>query len=311
LLSAAALAGCLGTGAALGPSSEQGVGEPACFIVGNDPVGWDEIRPRLAEIAGAQVVEEITLERLLRVELASRSIALTPEDVERERSLFSQTLRRASPVGDDASAEQSLARVRRARALGQERFDALLRRSAMLRKLVTPDIRENADDVRASLEVRFGPRVRCRIIVLATETDARRLRQRLADAAPGELTERFAAEARLLSVDPSGSRGGEVEPISPADPTYAPAFGAALRTLEPGALSPVLVFDHGYAIALGVERIPGVTPPPGAEKDAADDVRQRLERAAMDRLAARLINTAPLTVLDPGLNWSWSNRAQR
>lgn len=288
-----------------------GRAEPAPLLVGNTPVSWDEIRPRLAEIAGAQAVEEITLEHLLADELAARSQTLDADDLARERSLFTDTLRRASPPGAELSADRALARVRATRALGPQRFEALLRRSAMLRKLVAPDVRETEDDVRAALEVRFGPRVRCRILVTTSEQEARRARQRLADAPPDELPGRFAAEARALSVDPSGASGGEIGPVSPADPTYAASFREALRTLEPGALSPVLVFQNGYAIALGVERIPGATPPDAAERDARADVRQRLERDAMDRLAARLISSAPLTVLDAGLNWSWSNRARQ
>ncbi len=309
----ALLGGFLAGAGALGPARAPSAPghDPAPFIVGNDPVGWDEIRPRLAEIAGAQVVEELTLENRLRNEFTSRAITLTPEDIDRERSLFSMTLRRAMPIGDEPAVEQALARVRRTRALGPDRFDALLRRSAMLRKLVAPEVRVDEDEVRASLEVRFGPRVRCRIIVMGVETEARRLHERLRAGPPEDLAQRFAAEARILSVDPSGARGGEVEPISPVDPTYAASFREALRDLQPGALSPVLVFDRGYAIALGVDRLPGATPPPGAEEAARDDVRQRLERAAMDVLAARLLNSAPVTVFDPSLNWSWTGRAAR
>jgi len=304
-LAGAGAAGFLAFAGALAP---RPAGEPAPFIVGNEAVGWDQIRPRLAEIAGAQAVEEVTLEHQLREQFRLNGLTLDEADVARERDLFSLTLRRANPGGDEMAAGQALMRVRRARGLGPERFDAMLRRSAMLRKLVAPEVAVSEDDVRASMNVRFGPRVRCSIIVLGAEDEARRLHQRLSAAAPEELASRFAAEARLLSVDPSGAGGGAIEPVSPADPTYAAAFRDVVRDLPPGSLSPVIVFDRGYAVVLIGERVPGVEPPPGAEREARDDVRQRTERAAMDRLATRLLTSASVTVFDPGLNWSWSAR---
>ncbi len=306
---------CLGAGGCAAPPPAPAPprvnAEPAPLLVANSAIGWDEVRARLAEIGGAQAVEELVLEHQLREQLALNGLALQPADVERERALFEQTLRRASPPGEEPAVSQALMRVRRARGLGPERFEALLRRSAMLRMLVASTVRISEEDVRASLEVRYGPRVRCSIIVVSAEEEARRLRLRLAEVPPAELAERFAAEARLISVDPSGARGGQIDPVSPADPTFAGAFRETLRGLTPGSVSPVVVFDRGYAVVLVEETLPGSNPPPDAEREAREDVRQRSERIEMDRLAARLLNSAPVTVFDPGLNWSWNNRTER
>lgn len=295
-----------------GPSSP---GRQPAAVIDNEPVSWDELRAALGEASGGAVVEELVLDRLVRREMTDRNITLTPAEVARERELFDDQLRRSVVAPDGAAgggsvgdqAPKLLAQLQRSRGLGPTRFNALLERNASLRRLVRDDVLIDEPAITRELESRFGPRVRCRIIVTGTESEAARARARLDDGSPG-LSDRFAAQARAISLDPSASRGGLLEPISAADLSYAAAVRSALRNLPAGQLSPIIVLDNGFAILLGEGDAPAQPIPASARASIESELRLRQERIAMDRLAQRLMNSAQITVFDPSLGWSWQNR---
>lgn len=284
--------------------------QPAA-IIGDEPVSWEDLRASLGEAAGGAVVEEFVLDRMVRREMSDRNLATTAADVAHEHELFEDQSRRSAGTGTDQS-PKLLAQLQRARGLGPARFKAMLERNAGLRKLVRDEVVVEGVAVARELEARFGPRVRCRIIVTGTEKEAARARARLVEDAPersaAELSERFAAHARATSLDPSASRGGLLDPISPVDPSYAAAVLYAVKNLKPGAVSPIVVLDHGFAILLGEGEVQAESPPASARSSIEAELRLRLERLAMDRLAQRLMNSARVTVFDRSLGWSWQNR---
>ena len=282
--------------------------QPAA-VIADEPVAWQELRAALGEAAGGAVIEELTLDRTLRRELADRNLTITSAEITQERELFDDQLRRTA--ASNSALEQSpklLAQLQRARGLGPARYKALLERNATLRKLTRNTITLDEPTIARELDARYGPRVRCRIIVTGTEKEAARIHARIAEPAP-ELTQRFAAQAKALSLDPSASSGGLLEPISALDQSYAVVVRNTLKDLKPGQLSPIIVLDNGYAILLGEGEVLAQTPPPSARAYIESELRLRQERLAMDRLAQRLLNSAQVTVFDPALAWSWQNRA--
>lgn len=287
-------------------AEQPSVTRPPPMAIANTEIPWDQLRPRLAEAAGGLVVEEVILDHQVKAELARQGLTVSDDEVARERELLLASLQR----GAGADAEQSarlVGSLQQSRGLGPVRFRALLERNAMLRRLVRDGIEIDPAEVGRALIVKYGPRVKCRLIVVPTEGDARRLLARLQQAG-AELEERFSAEARLVSVDPSASLGGQVDPISPEDPSYAQGVRKAAEVLGEGQLSQILMLDNGYALLLGQGAAAPVEPPASARADAEADLRLRAERMAMDRLAQRLINSAPVTVFDPSLGWSWQVR---
>ncbi len=300
------LAGVRAAERTLDRNAVSGTDRQPAAVIGDEAISWDELRASLGEAAGGAVVEEFVLDRLLRREMADRSITLTAAEIARERELFDDQVRRSSAALDD-QAPKLLAQVRRARGLGPVRFKSLLERNATLRRLVRDDVLVEEPAIARELDARFGPRVRCRILVTGTEGEAARARARLADGSP-DLRERFAAQARAESLDPSASNGGLLDPISPLDQSYAVVVRNALKNLKLGELSPIVVLDHGYAILMGEGEVPAETPPPSARASIESELRLRQERIAMDRLGQRLMNSAQVTVFDPSLGWSWQNR---
>lgn len=281
---------------------------PAATLIGQR-IEWGQIEPLLGEAAGSTVMEEVAIDLLARRELENRGLTITKADIDAEESLLTGALERAGARGPRAS--ELIMQMRAARGLGPLRYRALLERNAMLRRLVLEECEPTPEQLALGMQVRFGPRIVSRIIVTPTQQEVGAIHARLTASSPESREMLFAAEAFRSSIDPSKERGGLLEPISPADASYASAVRSAIEGLAPGQVSPIVGLDNGYAIFLGVSRIEAVTPPADGEEKVRQEIRTRLERVAMDQLARRLVQASPPTIFDSSMNWSWESRQQR
>ncbi len=278
---------------------------PAATLVGQR-IEWSQISPQLAEVAGGLVLEEACIELLARRELENRGLSITPEDVAAEETLLTAAMERAGAGG--ARSSDLIMQMRAARGLGPARYKALLERNAMLRRLVRDESEPTEEQIAQGLTVRYGPRYVARILVTAGQQEAAQVLGRIGQLPPEQRQMAFAAEAFTRSSDPSKDRGGLLEAISPADPTYASAVRAALPGLKVDGLSPIIALDNGYAVLLGAQVIPAQTAPADGRDRVREELRTRLERVGMDQLARRMLLSTPPTIFDSAMNWSWQNR---
>ncbi len=303
-------------GARTGPSTALAAGvagqRPAALLDGA-AVEWSALLPALVEAAGGAVLQEHVLDTRIEAEAAARGIALAEADLAAERERIRLALA-AGPGAlrlgalDSDQSEQAMEAVRRARGLGERRFAALVRRNALLRWLVQADVAVDAGAVELAHAVQHGPRLRVRLITVATHAEAQAARARLADGSV-DLPTRFAALARAISTDASARAGGSLGAISPADPAYPMVLRQAAEAgaaMPGGELSPVLALERGYGLLLVEERLPGTgVSIEAARTELERQARLRAEREAMDRLAADLLARPGLTIFDRALERSW------
>ncbi len=281
----------------------QAGGQSAAILVSGEAVAWSRLLPALAESAGAIAIEEAALDLLLEREAAKAGVRATAEDVDAERRAMAEAV---APGGDAARGEAALRQVRRERGLGESRFAALLRRNALMRKLVQPEVAVTPLAIDQAYELRYGERIGARIITTATAEEAAAAAARIRGG------EAFNEVAARVSNDASAARGGLIEPVSPADPSYPASIRKALTEAQPGGLTPVIAVEKGFAL---LQRDAAPVPAP-AERPAIDavradlerDARRRQERLLMARLGRRLMESASVTVLDPALSQSWQWR---
>lgn len=295
--------------AAISPTNRRGT--PRVILM-NEPVDSSALEARLSEAAGAVVLGEIALDKALARRMIEAGLSVEAAQLAAETTLLRQTIAAEARVSD-ADAGALVEDFRRARGLGPERFNDLLLRNARLRMLVRESIDISNTDIDRAVEVEFGPRCRIRIIVLRDQARALALRAELmGDASGSSLRERFIDAASQLSIDPSASRGGLVASVSAADVSVPSTYRTALRTLEPGALSPVLATDNAYALILLESRTPGRTDITDEERSRTE-ARLRLlrEREAMERLSRQLGAQMNLTIFDRSLQWAWEARPAR
>jgi len=290
-----------------GGRSISGEAGPPPVTVNGEPVEWDDLRGPLAEAAGAAVIEEIALERLLAAETARRGLSVGEADLARERQLLEQML--AAGSAEETDRGQLVSRVRQRRGLGPLRYASLLRRNAMLRALVGDRVEVRADQVELAWRVQHGERVRIRIIVVPTEREAQAARQDVLAGDPAGLEARFMTLAEARSTDPSGARGGLIEPFSTEDPAYEASIRSAAAALSPGQVGPIVAIRNGFALVYMDERIPADGVTLEASRTSLDrELRVRQERLLMDELAAQMLADARVTTFDDALSWSRSEQ---
>ena len=296
--------------------------EKPVAVVGERIVGWGELAPLMAEAAGAQVLEELALGVVLKEECAKKNIRVGDAEIGAERELLAEMLAKAARVPVNEG-EGLLTNVRRSRGLGALRFKGLLERNAALRAMVREGIGDatisvTPDDIDTAYDLKYGPRVRARLILTRSESNIQQAAQRLQSGAL------FGEVAGEMSLDPSAPRGGTLDAFSLIDSSYPVAVRKALSNLEPGKVSdPIAVNwgggadgnsggdEPGFAIVKLEAKVPAAANAPtkeGASKDLEREIRTVRERAKMDALAKKLLRSANVSAMDPSLNWSWESR---
>jgi len=263
-------------------------------LVGRERVTIAEIEPQLLEAVGGRIVRERVLDARLARAAAREGIEIDADDLQRERSLLTATL-----AEDPDRAERLLDELRRNRGLGPIRFEALLRRTALLRRLVAEEVEITDAALEGAHDLAHGPRRVARIVVVEDLRAASDARRSLDAGTP------FATVAVERSLDASADRGGLLAPVSRLDPSWPVAFRRAVFDAEIGRVSePVRIDARTLLILVEAER-PGT----GVSLDAARDdaeaaARLAIERLLMDRLARRLVPENAIDPIDPSLRWS-------
>lgn len=307
-----AVGGCVSTGSGAEalppprsavPAARLTAAPRSLALINGQPVSLEQLAPALLEAAGGVALNEIILDRMLRDEARRRGATLTDGDLERERALFVESLPDTGAAPGTTDAESLLQEIRRRRGLGPARFAAMIHRSALLRKMVEPEVVVTEEMIALQYNIEHGEQRDGRLITLAALDDA----QEALAAIKAGMT--FAEAAARFSTDASAERGGLIEPISPVDTAYPDSIRSALASLKPGQISPPVAIDSGYAILL----LQRVTPPDGAlleevRPELARRVRLRQTRLKMSQLADTIARRANVTVLDPSLRFSRTPR---
>lgn len=289
----------------VGAPAEQpaGLGTNATALsIDGRRVSWQDIAPRLAEAAGAVVVEEFALDHAIELEAARLGISITQQDLDREREWLTLAVGRSAlaPANDP---RRLVTEVRRRRGLGPQRFAAMLRRNAILRAMVRDSVEITDEQLQLAWRIRHGERVRVRILLAESSQQAQTLRTQILSTPGGEAA--FAQFAQAYSTDDSASLGGLIEPFSTSDPAYEESVRLAAEQLEPGQVSQVVSTQNGAAIILLTERIPtdGTTLAQVAPT-LRTELARRQERVLMDQRANQLLASTTVRVIDPSLSWS-------
>ena len=161
--------------------------------------------------------------------------------------------------------------------------------SVALKKLVSGSVEVTKEDIQRGFEANYGPRVRCRAIVM---NDHRRANE-VWEKARGNLTAEFFGQlAKQYSIDAtSGSMGGQIPPIKKWG-GQRELEDAAFK-LRPGELSGILVLEGKYVMLL----CEGYTEPvqvsmEEVHQELCNDIHEKKMRIAMGKYFRNLQNTA-------------------
>lgn len=307
------VSGCeSGPAARLFLASAPTVRDTTLILHDGQPLSTIEARARAGEIAGGLVVEEMVLERELERACARAGVSFTPEDIAREREDLVASIEASDSAGTASAVTGLIDTLRAQRGLGPRRFEALLRRNAMLRALVRGDVDVSEGEILLAHRIRHGERRVVRVIVMPTQSGADAARDRVvAGAFDGGLVRAFADEARHASTHPSAAGGGWIGAVSVLDPAYPEALRSVIVETGDGTITGLVSMGARWGFAM-VERTiaaDGPAEPTDADGRAIEhEIRRRKERLAMERLASRLVRDADTVVVDPSYGWSFRHR---
>jgi len=260
-------------------------------------VTWEELRPLLAERAGASILEELFLERQLDRMLVARKKILSQEllDAE-ERELLT------SLADEPTRALVLLNDLRAAQGLGEKRWKSLLKRNAAMRLLVQEDVKVTPEAIEAVIDAEHGARRQCRVMALPDLDRCAKARMRLDAGEP------FGEVAADMSTDRSAARGGLVLPVSRLDPSWPSSFRQTLWSLQKGKVSSPVLIDNAYVFIRFEDEIAGDAEKAQKARSGADRaVRRGQERILMENVAKQLRQAQRnVTIFDDSLLDGWT-----
>jgi parvulin-like peptidyl-prolyl isomerase len=265
------------------------------------PISLRELGEHCLERYGEDVLEGLINRRLLEQACKKRNITITEADLDAE---IAQAASDMLPPKADGSPdiEGWLASVTQEQNVSLEvyRRDAVWP-SVALKKLVGDDVEVTKEDMQRGFEANYGPRVRCRAIVL---NNGRRAQEVWEMARRKPTVENFGNLAEAYSVEPgSQALRGEVPPVQRHG--GQPQLEEAAFALQPGELSPIVEVGDKWVILM----CEGYTEPvPVSQKDAEADIYRDLydkkQRLAMSRYFDMLRNSATIDNLLAGTSTS-------
>jgi hypothetical protein len=264
---------------------------PIIAMVGTRKIRREDLWSSLIELGGKTAFEEFVLTIALELTLQVQGIDITQQDIDNERVLFSTSL----PTEQEDAVDEIL----ELKGFGAHRKSALFFRNAALRKLISPDVHITTSAKKRMFSIIYGVSYPARIIVVSSLNQATGIRTTLADGAS------FQTTAIEYSIDPSGVRGGTVNPINVADPIWPAAIRDVIHKLSLNEISqPILVDDKWVIIQL--------TGPPVISDAVYEEVESEMyrlsklsqERFLMKQLSSSLVEKHTPTVFDNDLKKS-------
>ena len=239
--------------------------------VNGRPITISEVRAVCVERYGEDVLQALLTGVLLNQALARQELVVSQEDVEDEVARAAESMGFQTPEGNP-DVPTWLEQISKENKQSIEFYlTDIVRPTVALKKLVGP-VAVTQDDLDKAFTATFGPRVRCRAVVLDNQRRAQEVwqiaRQNPTPETIGDLAEQY-------SVDPtSKALRGEVPPIQKY--SGQPALEREAFALKTGELSGIIQIADRFMILL----CEGYTKP---VEVTFDEVRKELHRDIFEK----------------------------
>lgn len=256
------------------------------------PIALAELAEMCVQRHGEQVLEGAINRRLLEQACKRQNITISEADLDAEIARAAAMSVRPKPDGSpDVDAWLKLVTEQQNVSVEVYRRDAVWP-SVALKKLVGSSVEVTDEDLQKSYEANYGPRVRCRAIVL---NNLRRAQEVWEKARQNPTADHFGDLAEKYSIEPgSQALRGEVPPIQRHG--GQPLLEKDAFSLEPGELSGIIDAGGGRYVILFCE---GRTTPVQVEFAAVrdllyQDVYEKKQRIAMANYFERIQQSATI-----------------
>lgn len=287
------------------PAARGGApGGDAVAVVNGEAISQDELFDVLLKARGVEILQQLVMLRLAKIESRKAGLRVTDADIQREFEDALDSIAETSNMKpDEATRENKLAALRTLlvqKHISMAEFMIGMERNAHIRKVVEPTIQVDEPTLREEFARTYGEKVEIRHIQIAVN-DGKRLNDVLSRLAAGE---DFARVAQELSQNPeTAPLGGLMEPFSFNDARIPAGLREAAFALKVGQRTPSAVVTGEMAHVVQLER--RIAPDTVRFEDVRAEVerklRQRVVPEQMGNVLADLFAKAEVRVLDEGL----------
>jgi parvulin-like peptidyl-prolyl isomerase len=285
------------------PRMQQQVGRDAVALVNGEPIYLRQLDDECLTRHGSEVLQSLIGRRMLELACRQTQVAVSEKEIDAEiarmASLMTRPLADGSP---DVKSWLALVTGRQGISVEMYRRDIIWPQVA-LRKLAGGKVVVTEEDIKKGFESNYGPKVKCRAIVL---NNLRRAQQVWEAARKTPTAENFGELASKYSIERSSrANEGLVSPIR----RYGgqPELEKEAFALKPGELSGIINVGADTFIILFCEGY--TTPVPvdfaSVRKDIEDDIREKKQRVEMAHFYEHLQQTTTVdNFLEPELSHS-------
>jgi hypothetical protein len=287
--------------------SERSAASPGVAArVNGQPITLDLVREKCIDRYGREVLEIMITRVLLGQALVRAKRTVSQADIDAEIARAAEMMGFKKPDGSPDVAAWFERVTREEKIPLRHYLDDVVKPTVSLKQLVGK-VPVTQEDLDKAFEATFGPRARCRVIVLDSQRRAQEVWQ-LARQQP--TPERIGDLAEQYSADPtSRALRGEVPPIQRHG--GQPALERQAFALKPGELSGIVQIADRFMVLF----CEGYTEPSAVSfaevrDELYDDIHEKKQRIEMGRYFSHLRESAAIDNFLAGTSQSPADRAR-
>lgn len=249
-------------------------------------------RPGGDQITDQKVIlDELILDKIIRKQVEILGLKASDQQIDN----YIESIRSRNNLS-----EEQLMEALKQQNMSWDQYRAQVRSDIERANLINREIRNKVNVSPEEIERYYkahlddygaSPKVTARLITLLVPRDASDA-DKAAIRAKAEEVQKLAADggnfaklAKEYSQGPAAEEGGEIGEVEPDE--MQPEFAKAVKKLEPGQVSPLIVTSDGFHI-LKIEKSSGETHRPLSE--VSDEIKEKLYKEAMESRYDRWLN---------------------
>ncbi len=244
--------------------------------VNDEPIYMEDLHEILVTNYGMTMAQQLIANEVVEQEARRLGVTVNDDDIRAEDDYFIQRITGQSDVAPSHRREL-LARMLAQQGMSHADYQRVLRREALLRKIVAPQVQPTDAEVHDEYDRQFGRQVQVRHIQVESLARAEQILEMARDGVD------FARLAQQYSLSPSAQQGGLMPPIGLMSKEWPPAIrDVAISLRQVGELSGII----RTGTAFHVLRLERDIPPQDIEFDqVADALLMSLRRRIIDENA--------------------------
>jgi foldase protein PrsA len=261
------------------PADTAGRSSEAVATVNGKTIYLYELVDPLVEAHGLRVAEMLIANELVHQEALRQNVSVTDAEVAHEHELSLRGM-----FGDQVKPDQRqrvLEDLLQRRGLTNGLWESTMRRNALLRKMILPQLKLDENDLKAEYARMYGEKVQASHIQLPSITEAEKIQALLKEGGDfADLAKRYSTNST------TAGQGGQLAPFSRDDAGVPQAFRDVAFSLKEGQVSGIVSVGENFHIVKVQKRF---MPERVSYESVKEQLRQEIVQRSVEQLQAQTL----------------------